>query len=780
MRSQYLLHNKPLFENIEKWAIIAVIFLFTFPAYQVALGIGLDASYQWGLNWLFAHDYNTLKQLIYPFGPLAFLKMPAVIGNNLLISILFYSTLKFGFLWLLFELSKIMQNTNKSTTILIAFIVSYFTDIDFLLIGSCLILNLIYYKNSKIIYFTISVFIAFIGLFIKTSIGVSSLSVIAVSVLISLYYSKNIVLFLKHSGIIVFIGFVAGMLVFGNPIIYFRFLTGALMLSGGYGDTLSLHPPNNWALLFPFIIIMIIFPFIYKDKDLRIAYLISLFPLFASWKHSFIREDITHYRILITFLFVYWGIIFIVSSKKRFLPVIAALSILLLYVNMMNIQTSSNKEIKREIVAVNNFLNILKHKQFKQSIRAVSEKNISDNKLNPEILKIIGDETVDVYPWEFSYIAANQLKWKPRKTIELGASTSRWASQKASENYLFKEDAPQYVLFHAPRDVHGGKFGSLDNRYILNDEPLVIFNLLNNYTLIEKNDKFLLLKRNTASRVENVCVDELQEYRFGEWIQIPYNSNEIARLMVFSSNTFLGKINKFFYKETEYIIDYQFENDFVMTYRYIPCTAVDGLWCNPFVFQPNTNSDEFKTVKIRLRNANSNLVKKSFKAQFQHIKLKDNEQDFVDTENLLFQKSVTPSKEIFVNSLQQYDNESSKWNNFTQQLESKEISYTYLIDLDSLFSTIEVDSLLVEANIMAANSHNARLVISTHLTVEDFYSVTYLSWGNQTKLRHYFYLNSMITRNKHASGFLKAYIYNYGDSPVFIDNFRLLIKDGTK
>jgi hypothetical protein len=392
----------------------------------------------------------------------------------------------------------------------------------------------------------------------------------------------------------------------------------------------------------------------------------------------------------------------------------------------------------------------------------MSENNVSENRLNDEIREIIGNETIDSYPWEFSYIAANQFNWIPRKAF--GTSLSRWISEK--ENYLLKkEDSPQFVLFHEVNDMHGGKLGSIDYRYILNDEPSVIFNLLNNYTLLEKNDKYLLFKRDTVSHFEDVYLDEFQNYRFGEWIDVPYDANEITRLKVFSSNTLLGRVNKFFYKETEYFIDYQFENDIILTYRYISGTAVDGLWCNPFIRLPNTKDIESKIVKIRLRNANPYVVRETFKAQFQHIKLN-------------FHKPVTPSKEIFLNVVQQSDNEFSKLNGFSNQVESNGYSYCYKINLDSLFRSVEADSLIVEANILASNSAHAGLVIATEGAQEDFYAVAYIPNGISNKSHYYSYLNRLINSNQHSSGIMKVYVYNFGNSPIYIDDFRVCVKNG--
>ena len=764
------LNRKSLWAFFERWAIIIVIFLFTFPLHVVDYDVGLDPSYVWGLNWLFANDYQTLKQLIYPFGPLAFLKIPTVIGHNLFISVLFFSTIKVGFIWLMCKLSDIVQNTNKLAVIFVVFITSFFADIDFLLIGTCLILNIIYYKNKNIIPFIISVLIAFIGLFIKVSIGISALSIVGVSVLIHLFYSKKPIFLLKQAGIILFIGLFTGLLVFGNIGTFFHFLMGAYHLSGGYGDVLSLHPNNNWLCLLPFLFLMIIFPFICKEKDVRITYLLSLFPLFAAWKHSFIREDIYHYAILLMFLFVFWGIILMVSAKKQITFLFAAVSILLLYANAYNIPMYQG--YKKEIAGINNFWDVANYRTFKQKTLSLSENNISKNRLSPEILAIIGDAKVDVYPWDFSYIAANQLNWKPRRT--LGISLSRWISKK--ENYLLaKENSPQFVIFHLVNDDFGGKFGSLDGRHILNDEPLVVYNLLNNYTLLEKNDNFLLFKRDTISHFENTYLDDFQDYNFEEWIDIPScNANEIARLKVFSNNTLFGKLKKMLYKETAYFIDYQFEDGMILTYRYAPVTAIDGLWCNPLIRHPDTDVKEPKVVKVRLRNGNSLAVKKSFKAQFQHITLKDS----AEIDNVLFHKSAIPSKKFLIDMMQQADNEESKSNGFSNTVESNGYSYTYTINLDSLFQTTDADNLIVEANVRFVNYYSdACLVISAEDTEENFWEAAYLPHSISKDLWHYAYLNKLITREKHSSGRLKIYVVNFGKSPVSIDDFRVYVNE---
>ncbi|MBQ1720151.1 MAG: hypothetical protein II027_05845, partial [Bacteroidales bacterium] len=89
-----------------KIVLAVFIYIFTFPAFEPDLAPGLDASYVWGLNWLFANNYTTLTQLIYPIGPLALLKMPAIEGANFIIFLIFYTTIKFWFIATCFGLSE--------------------------------------------------------------------------------------------------------------------------------------------------------------------------------------------------------------------------------------------------------------------------------------------------------------------------------------------------------------------------------------------------------------------------------------------------------------------------------------------------------------------------------------------------------------------------------------------------------------------------------------------------------------------------------------------------
>ena len=781
--------NKITKEDVLKWLLIVLVFLFTFPFFQPDYGIGLDASYIWGLNWLFANDYQSLKQLSYPFGPLAFLKIPTVIGYNFVVFLIVYAILKTGFIYLLFKLSEAVNMTFKSA-IPIAFIICLFTNIDFLIIGSCLILNILFYKHNKSLYLYVGVVLAFIGLFIKISIGISSLSIVFISLLIDYYYNRNIVKLLKQIGIIAIMGIAIGLILFQGFVPLFRFLWGAFKLSGGYGDTLSLHPPNNWILISLFLALIVSFPFWNKNKDVRIVCLLSLFPLFAVWKHSFIRQDIYHYTIILSFLIVFWGIILLVSKEKRLTTfIVAGCTILLLYANMRSLPMYQG--MQREIAGINNFMDIIDYHNFKQRTLALSEQNIASNKLSEAQRLLIGDKTVDVYPWEHSYIAANGLSWKPRRTLEWGASTSQWASMEASKNYLLNNDSPEFLIFHIQKDRYNNYFGSLDERYILNDEPLVMYNIFNHYQLKEKTDKFMIFKKDTITHFEIPTLEEPQNIQFNEWIELPKSNNEIIRLKVFSKNTFWGIIKKSLYKEEEYYIDYMLEDGNIHTHRYAPKTAVDGLWCYPFLREPQSDFIEPDVVKIRLRNSNSRCIASAVTVQFEKIKLKTN---YIDTtispiNNFLFRK-IKQRKDTIINKYYFQDfeninateykisNISSKQNGHSNIVEKNSYSYTCEINLDTIWQFTDAEYLNIETNVEFLNySSDAGLVISLGGSGNDFWEAIYFHQSIKKDVWHYVYQNKIINRDKHVKGILKIYVFNFGDNAIYIDDFKVAIKN---
>jgi hypothetical protein len=131
----------------------------------------------------------------------------------------------------------------------------------------------------------------------------------------------------------------------------------------------------------------------------------------------------------------------------------------------------------------------------------------------------------------------------------------------------------------------------------------------------------MLFKKDTTAHFEKPILKEAQTVQFNEWIDIPKGDNEIVRLKVSSKNTLWGKVKKMLYKEGVYYIDYLLEDENIYTYRYAPGTAVDGLWCSPFIRDPLYDITQ-DAIKVRLRNDHPRCVLPTVTVQFEKNKLK--------------------------------------------------------------------------------------------------------------------------------------------------------------
>lgn len=599
------------------WILSFFIVVLSFPYYEPDFGIGLDSSYTWGLNWLFCYDYDTLKQLTYPLGPLFVLKAPTTECNNFLLFLITNGFFKIIFIYSLLKLSNLYQ-IHWLKAMIIVIILTIIINFDLMMIGLCICFQLFFYHKKTSIFFLFSVFIGLIGLFVKASIGICSCSIIFISWLYVTIQTKAYRKAIQQIIGAVLIGLIMGLIVFGDFKTLFEYLFGIIHLSFGYSDSMALYPENNWWLLSIFILSILVFPFIIKDQNAKFSFFISVFALFLMWKHGMVREDFSHYKLLILFVIAFWCFILLVS--KRQLILILCFAIVSVVTINFNKNIMEHKPIDFHILNIKNtYRSLCDYTNFKNSFEEKSNINIHGNKLNDDDLLLIGEATVDVYPWEFTYIAANNLHWKPRQTVEIGASTSQWASDKASQNFLLNHKSPEFVLFHFVNDKYLGRFGSIDGRYIFNDEPLVIYNILNNYKIVKISDRLMFLQKSNKHQINSVEVGEKLIQNFDQWIDIPKFENKIVRMKFVSKNNLLGKIKKFLYKEEAYFIDYMIDNDIIYSYRFIPTTAIDGLWCSPLL----GNAPNQQVQKVRIRNSNSLFISNQFTIQFEYLLMND-------------------------------------------------------------------------------------------------------------------------------------------------------------
>ena len=82
-------------------------------------------------------------------------------------------------------------------------------------------------------------------------------------------------------------------------------------------------------------------------------------------------------------------------------------------------------------------------------------------------------------------------------------------------------------------------------------------------------------------------------------------------------------LKSFLYKSEEYLIDYSFNDGSIITYRYIPSTARDGIWIHPFNSLYDLDNENGDVVKVRLRCSKPSVNSDFLEIQFENSSFLD-------------------------------------------------------------------------------------------------------------------------------------------------------------
>jgi len=185
---------------------------------------------------------------------------------------------------------------------------------------------------------------------------------------------------------------------------------------------------------------------------------------------------------------IYYYLMLLVFAKKihPMGRLIMMLSIILLLVHMTLLPKFGDPNlIKNELERMikvsghNNFRNqVINYPSYRVGLLNESSNNMKSFQLEEDIKQIIGKGTIDVYPWDLAYIYANVLTFRPKPILQTYVAFTPWLDAQDA-NFYRSPRAPDYLLWTR---VHwGGETGSIDGRYLLNDEPQALMEIMQNY-----------------------------------------------------------------------------------------------------------------------------------------------------------------------------------------------------------------------------------------------------------------------------------------------------------
>jgi hypothetical protein len=600
----YRYFNKPWFV----YSILALFTLvFTFPELHPVVTRGLDASYVLAINHLFANDFRAFSDLVYPFGPLGFLKYPLPLGYNLELAMAWLILIRLLFIGMIFYLGQLLEKP-AIFTFLLALVFSSILHFDHIIYGIILMSLFTHKLTGRTLFMATGMLMALWGLFIKVNIGFIGLLIYGSYLGYDLFIHRN------HRKTLVMIG--ASLLIFiviyaillGNPLQMFSYYSKLFLLVKGNSSALSIYPDNNWILVAGVFLGFLLIPLIDRNKDLYFILIVIALAVFAVFKYSFARQENVHAKHFLDFLFLFALMVLLFPKKLKLATVlIVFMQISLYYLNLHHTGTYTMDD-KVQLTGIVNFKRtVLDFSKFKNDNLKYSNKALKQSKLSEFFLNEIGQAKSDYYPFELSYFYANGLNYSPRPTLQSGCLYIPPRIDHLNATHMLSKNAPEYMIWE--RTGRNGLQG-IDGRYLLNSDGDYLNTFLGRYTQVIKDGKRSLWKRTDRSRLSEGRLFLEEETAYDQWVDVAPVNHNILKIKLEVSQTILGKIKNALYKEGEFFIHYRLANGQEIRHKFSRDNAMTGLWIQPYIRDMNNAFLGDTVLQVRITHTHKDIFLK--------------------------------------------------------------------------------------------------------------------------------------------------------------------------
>ncbi len=610
-----------IYVNYLKLAFFSfIIIIGTFPNLDWDYSIGTDPSLSWLFNYIFENDLNIGKHIIFPHGPLCFVTYP--LYNNVILSVIITAFLKLLLFFNIYSLITLENHLKTIVAFILAYLICLFINFYDLIRFNLIAFYCLFYLTQVRYYKYAAFFLTVYALFVKANVGIVS-GVITFSFLFYELISKKD---FKTLGLdlLTIIGLIITFwfLMYQSLSGLMNYFTGLIHLGEDNSTAASLYPYNNWWILTAFIFATLAIPFInYFNKKSNFFWLISFLSVFALWKYSLARQDNIHAHAILFYLIILFILycIFVKPTNFWTYSLIAA-SIFLYSINLKN--AINYNPYRYEFIKINHFLRfVLDYNSLKEELIQKSKKEIAIYQLTPETRQEIEDNYVDIYPWDYAIIPANNLKFQLRPVVQSYASYTSWLD-KQNANFYKNNSNTDFLIWHFVKDnINGSHFSSIDNRYLLNDEPHTLLEFISRFEHFKEEGLLWILKKRLKPL--DYQKKNLQKINslWSQWIKVP-PSEHLVRAKLKFDRSFLQSLKSFFYKDDPFWIYLKLENEEIVKYRIVPKNAEDGLWINPLIFKRNDYLHKVK--EIQFLSAHNFIMNPQIQVIFEEIIFPDN------------------------------------------------------------------------------------------------------------------------------------------------------------
>ena len=388
----------------------------------------------------------------------------------------------------------------------------------------------------------------------------------------------------------------------GSPRGLSTFLRSGWDVAGGYSTAMSsaeIWPISVGAFLL-WIGLLVVWVVSWRaSRPLRSLAVLAI-PLFVAWKHSVVRQDV-HVKILVLFGLFSMAILLLDASVlgrwRRALPVVVLLTALLItpwyslpapFLELVRKAPvgpcptntlESNLSQPLRLCGLRGLAEWRDPAAMRRRLEAETRAELRPDLLPASMRTRIGSAAVDVYPWEIAYVPANTLVWANRP---LPASFNAYTASLDRLNAAFFESArrPPYLLWHAPSSGPGPLW-SIDERYLLWDEPRTVRTILDRYDLVEASPGVLLLEARGRPRFARLAPFLHEVVEWNTWLDVPATPGVLLAYATIKPRTVARALRTVF-RESAVFVSLRFSSGEEARFRIVPESAAGGFWVRPF------------------------------------------------------------------------------------------------------------------------------------------------------------------------------------------------------
>lgn len=566
-----------------RWYALAVALWLAIAAIPVIPGysmVGLSGS--WILALSMAHGQGLIhgKDIIWTYGPLAYLSLPGPSGQPDLV--LVYH-LGLYLVWAL-ALIRLAISTRNRAPAWSVFMIGVAAIVEPMLIGDHLelaiftwaALALVDDDRWRLLETVLLAFLAALALLVKVSLGVQA-ALTFLCVLAALWPKRPKAQLAAVAACLPAFTLVLYWASTGSPGSFFSYLRYALNISSGYSDSMGLPGPLWQAVVavISLALLFLILPLLARPvRELAPAFAPAAVSAFFLFKNAIVRQDAhaAPFQVKLVLASMFFLIVARTSRYRRALMVFQVASLAVGYFAVSYVWPQTGAALWRRLTlhVGDPIENVLHWHATWRNLESRTETEFSTLRLGEDFADAIGSATVDALPWDVSQVRANRWKWRPRPVFQSYAAYTP-VLDRINAEHSQGSGAADFLLV---------SWAAIDGRHPFFEDPLSWRVVLDRYESTISDGETLLMKRIPEHRFPDPEPAGSSVARWNEVVPVPQGRAPLV-LSAGVRKSLFGSILSLGYRLSPVWIVITRQSGQTERYRAAPLNLASGIIINP-------------------------------------------------------------------------------------------------------------------------------------------------------------------------------------------------------